>query len=160
MKIRNLVWLAVISWLVVGWAAIAQTTNLSGTNALPPGFDPATANFPSTKTEFWTWGISIITPVIVWGFGKIPKLPRPVLPILTPIIGVLLGLALRKLGALNVSWVDMAQAGAVAVFIRESVNQLVTKQLKPGEDSKTDAKPVDGAVVTTTPPVTKVDPRP
>ena len=150
MKTRNLLWLAAVAWLAIGWTVLAQTTNLVTTNGVA-GFDPGTANFPSTKTEFWTWGISIITPVIVWLFGKIPQLPRPVLPLLTPIIGVLLGLILKKLGALNLQWIDMAQAGAVAVFIRESVNQLVTKQLNRGEQSKTDAKPVDGAIVQTPP---------
>jgi hypothetical protein len=133
-------WLAAVVCVFIAPVVFAQVTNT------PPAFDPTTAPLPSGKTEFWTWAISIVTPLIVYGFGKIPQLPRPVLPILTPVIGVALGLIMRKLVALNLSWVDMAQAGAVAVFIRESVNQLVTKQMKPLEDSKTNAKPVDGAV--------------
>lgn len=135
--------LASVACLLLLPSVFAQVTNAA------PAFDPATAPLPSGKTEFWTWAISIITPLIVYGFGKIPQLPRPILPILTPVIGVLLGLIMKKLGALNLSWVDMAQAGAVAVFIRESVNQLITKQMKPLEDSKTNAKPVDGAVAVT-----------
>lgn len=138
-------WLAVFAWLAIGWAAFAQTTNTA------PAFDPGTANLPGTKEEFWTWGISLVTPVIIWLVGKIDKVPRPILPLLTPLVGIVLGLALKHLAALKLGWVDMAQAGTVAVFIRESVNQVITKQLKPGEASKTEAKPVDGAVVTTPP---------
>lgn len=148
-KSSKFTWLAVFAWLAVGWAAFAQATNT------PPAFDPGTANLPSSKEQFWTWGISLVTPVIIWLVGKIEKLPRPVLPLLTPVVGIALGLALKHLANLNLGWMDMAQAGTVAVFIREAVNQVITKQLKPGEASKTDAKPVDGAVVTaTTPPRT------
>ena len=112
----------------------------------PPPFDPGTAPLPKSKAELWTWGISIITPMIVYLFGKIPQLPRPVLPILTPVIGIILGLTLDKLTSLNLTWWDAAQAGAVAVFIRESVNQLVTKQMFPREGSKTSTAPVDAAM--------------
>lgn len=108
--------------------------------------DPSKTPFPNTKEEFWVWAISLVTPAIVWLFGKIPQLPRPILPMLTPAIGIALGLGLRQLANLHLNWVDMAQAGTVAVFIRETVNQLVTKQMKPLEESKTNTKPVDGAV--------------
>jgi hypothetical protein len=126
--------------LALVWFSVA----FGATNDLVP-FKPA-GEFPSTKQDFWKWGISCVTPVIVWLFGKIPKLPRPVLPILTPFVGVILGLILRWLAGLNLGWVDMAQAGMVAVFIRESINQLITKKILPLEDSKTDTKPVDGAI--------------
>lgn len=125
----------VIPFAILGQAA----TN----NPLAP-FDPVVGSFPNTKAEFWKWGISVITPCIVFFLGKVPALPRPVLPVITPLLGIALGLILRKLGQLNLGWVDMAQAGAVAVFLRESVNQLVTKQLKSPANSETSAKPVAG----------------
>lgn len=131
-------------WLVLVFSlvqvAIAQTTN-----ALAP-FNPVVGSFPDSKTEFWKWAISITTPLVIWLFGKIPQLPRPVLPFLTPFVGIALGFGLQKLGQLNMGWVDMGQAGMVAVAIREGFNQAITKQLRPLEDSKTNTKPVDGAV--------------
>lgn len=130
-------------WTCVG--AFAQVI----TNDAPPvpetiGDNPAV--FPATKSDFWQWGIAIVTPVIVWGISKIPSVPRPVLPTLAPLLGVALGAALNKLAELNLSWVDMTQAGAAAVAIREIFNQWVTKQMRPAEASKTHARPIDNAV--------------
>lgn len=149
---RSLVWLMVcFAWcLMTTQATRASDPVLVDINTTPTNnlsaFDPGTADFPRTKEQFWTWGISLITPIIIYGFGKIPQLPRPVLPLLTPLVGLLLGVALQKLAALNLTWMDMAQAGTVAVFIRESVNQLVTKQLRPLEGSKTKSQPVDDGI--------------
>jgi hypothetical protein len=78
----------------------------------------------------WDLAISIVTPVIVTSIAKyIPKLPKWALPVSTPLIGMVLGIVLDKLGAASLSWFDTAKAGALAVFIRESWNQAVTKQM-------------------------------
>lgn len=96
------------------------------TNGVPPiDGDP----IPKSTSEFWTFAIAGITPIIVWGVSKIPNLPKAILPSITPVVGILLGVALNKLDASNLSWVDMGKAGALAVFIREVFNQWVTKQL-------------------------------
>ncbi len=156
MKKRDYFLLALWIFLVVSLVQVAiaqQTINFPPitngivqiTNNLAP-FNPVVGSFPDTKTEFWKWGISFATPLVVWLFGRIPALPRPVLPFLTPFIGIVFGLGLRKLGQLNLGWVDMGQAGLVAVALREGFNQAITKQLKPLEDSKTNTKPVDGAI--------------
>lgn len=116
-----------------------------GQNETPP-IDFGHAALPTSKEDMWKWGIGIITPVIIWAFSKIPNIPRPLLPVLTPFVGLLLGVVLKYLASLHLNWMDMAQAGALGVFIRETVNQLVTKQLTPLEASKTAAKPVDGAI--------------
>ncbi len=125
--------------LMVVLPAFGQSTN-------DPAFDPSTATLPKSKGEYWTWAISLVTPLIVFGLGKIPQLPRPLLPIFTPFIGMGLGWALSHIESLHLTWWDSAQAGALAVFIRESVNQVITKQLKPGEASKTETKSVDKTV--------------
>jgi hypothetical protein len=151
MRTRNTYIVAVL-WLVMVWTALAQT------NA--PAFDPKVADLPVTRDQFWMYGIALITPVIVWAFGKIPTLPRPVLPLLAPLTGLLIGFALQKLGALHLTWWDGAKAGTVAVFIRESVNQLVTKQLFPLEGSKTSANPTDTAVAVPANTVTEEQARP
>ena len=126
----------------LAWVSKAQILS----NSPSPQIDPVNGPLPMSKDQFWAWGIAAVTPVITWLFGKIPQLPRPVLPVLTPFIGMVLGFILKKAEAAHLSWYSAAAAGSMAVFIRESVNQLVTKQLKPREESKTEAKPVDGAV--------------
>lgn len=117
-----------------------------GPAANPPAVDPGTAPLPKTQEELWQWGLTVATVVVTWALGKVPQLPRPVLPLITPVLGILLGVGLNALTRANFAWVDLAQVGALAVFIRESVNQVVTKQMMPLEESKTNTKPVDKAI--------------
>lgn len=128
--------------VLVGFVVSAQTL----TNDAPPVPGGAVKEFPTTRQELWQAAIMIITPVIVLGISKIPKLPRPVLPIIAPILGVILGQLLKLGDQANLPWWDSAAAGGLAVWLRETVNQTITKQFKPLEESKTDAKPVDNAV--------------
>jgi hypothetical protein len=116
--------LILVMWMVFfGMCVVLAQTN---------GIDTGTTPLPSSKTEFWQWAIAGITPVIIWLVSKIPAdLPKPLLPILTPIVGLLLGSGLKWLGAADLGWVDMVQAGALAVFVREVVNQTITKRLQP-----------------------------
>jgi hypothetical protein len=86
--------------------------------------------YPTTQEDIWKMGIAVLTPVIVWGVSFIPKIPSPVLPAITPFVGILIGLGLKQLGSLHLSWVDMGQAGALGVFVRELVNQWVTQQVQ------------------------------
>jgi hypothetical protein len=111
--------LIAVSALFAGTVAvIAQATN----SVVPV----AGTDLPTTKAALWTAGITVVTPLIVAGISKlIPKLPKLVLPSITPLIGIGLGLGLNALQAANLSWIDMAQAGALAVFVREVFNQAV-----------------------------------
>jgi MFS superfamily sulfate permease-like transporter len=93
---------------------------------------PVTAPLPQTVSQYWDLIIAAVTPLIVTGVWKlVPKIPKWVLPVSTPVIGILLGLAMNKLASANLGWVDMAKAGALAVFVREVINQAVTQQLQP-----------------------------
>lgn len=49
---------------------------------------------------------------------------------MTPFLGIVLGLLLKWAGTVELSWIDMAQAGAMAVAVREIFNQAVTKRLQ------------------------------
>lgn len=97
--------------------AVAQVvTNVPPVGGLEP--------LPKSMAEFWTLGIAAVTPLIVAGIYKlIPKVPKLLLPVATPFIGIGLGLLVNWLGAKNYGWIDMAQAGALAVFVREVFNQ-------------------------------------
>lgn len=106
--------------MLVPLAVLAQTNTVP---TLP-------ADLPKTVSQYWDLAISIVTPLIVTGVWKfIPKVPKWVLPTITPLIGIGLGLLVNKLANANLGWVDMAKAGALAVFIREVINQAITKHM-------------------------------
>lgn len=104
---------------------VAQVTN----TAPVLGSDP----LPETKETLWMLVIAIITPGIVWAIAKIPNIPKPFLPSITPFIGFLLGLALNALAKADLPWYSAVQAGALAVFVREAINQWVTAKIKEPE---------------------------
>lgn len=108
---------------------LGEMPAIGETNTVP---DVSGSPLPATTSEFWTYAIAVIVPLIVNAMKKLaPKIPSWVLPVSTPFLGVLLGLILKWLGAAEMGWVDMAQAGGLAVLIRESWNQIITKQLNP-----------------------------
>lgn len=112
-----------IAFIVFAFVSLA----LAATNV----FDPATAPLPSGKTSYWTYAISIVTPIIVWLVRMlVPKIPTPLLPIATPFVGLALGALLNVVADAHLGWVDMAKAGALAVFVREVTNQAITLQLQ------------------------------
>lgn len=113
------------------WAIVA----FGQTNGVP---DVSTSPLPSSKSEIWTYVIAVLSPLIIGGMKKaIPAIPKWALPVSAPFVGLLLGLGLKALGAANLSWVDYAQAGALAVFVRESFNRIITVPLKGEEEAKT-----------------------
>lgn len=125
MKI-NYKWL----WLFAFGAIIYTFSALAQTNP-PVVLDPTTpAPLPNSVSTYWELAIAGISPLIVTGIWKVvPKIPVVVLPLLTPLIGIGLGLLVNKLSSAQLGWVDMAQAGALAVFVREVVNKAATKGL-------------------------------
>ena len=116
-----------VGWLLVAVGALFALPVLAQvTNAVPPGTVP----LPKTVSDFWDLAIGAVSPVIIWGLAKVmPKIPRPVLPVLTPLVGMGVGAGVNWLGGQNLSWVEMAKAGALAVFFREVVNQWVTRRM-------------------------------
>lgn len=115
-------------------SALAQT-NGATTNTVP---DVTGSPLPSSTSDFWTYAIAVIVPLLVGLMKKlVPKLPAWLLPVSTPFVGILLGAGLKALGAAEMTWVDMAQAGGLAVLVRESWNQIVTKNAVGEEAAKT-----------------------
>lgn len=91
---------------------------------------PTPAPLPTSTAGYWDLAIAGVTPLLVTGIRKIiPSIPTVLLPTMTPLLGILLGLALNALAGANLSWFDMAKAGALAVFVREVTNQAITKRL-------------------------------
>lgn len=86
---------------------------------------------PTSKVDFWVWAIAGVAPLIVAGIKTlVPKIPKLLLPVSTPFIGIGLGLILNALSTSNLGWVEMSQAGALAVFIRETLDQTVKQVAK------------------------------
>lgn len=102
--------------------AVAQVTNA---NPFPAG-----TGLPQTVASYWELAIGAVSPGIVWLVRKIvPSVPKALLPAITPVIGIGLGLLLNKFAGTDMSWLDMGKAGALAVFVRETFNQAVTKRI-------------------------------
>jgi len=106
-------------------AILAQTN----TGPLPPL--PMGAEHTSLD-QFWKLAISGVTPLIV-GFARklMPKIPTLLLPLSTPFLGIGIGLLMNWLAVANLSWVDLGQAGAAAVMVRETFDQAYKAFLKP-----------------------------
>lgn len=105
--------------MVLPLAVFAQTNSV-----------PMPAALPKTVAEYWTLLIAGVTPLVVTGVWKlVPKIPTVILPLMTPVLGIGLGLLINAVSKANLGWVDMASAGALAVFVREVFNQAITKRL-------------------------------
>lgn len=93
--------------------------------------DGGTAPAPTTPISLPHLLISVITPVVVWGISKVvPVIPRSWLPLLAPLVGALVQHLVDYVTGLNLTWLDGATAGGLGVFVREVVNQQVTKRIE------------------------------
>jgi len=116
-----------IGWLLFSVCALFALPVLAQvTNTVPPGTEP----LPKTVSDYWDLAIGAVSPMIIWVLAKVmPKIPRAFLPVMTPVVGIGVGWLVNWLGGQNLGWVEMAKAGALAVFFREVVNQWVTKRM-------------------------------
>ena len=128
MKLTNkLVWFGAM--MVFATLCVFAQTNPP---VVPPLPSLPTEVVPTGVAWYWTMAIACITPLLVTGIWKlVPKIPVVLLPTMTPFIGLALGAGLNALANANLGWVDMAQAGGLAVLIREIVNKAITLRLSP-----------------------------
>ena len=90
----------------------------------------------TSAETFWKLAMAGIIPLVITGVRKVvPKIPVVLLPSMAPLLGIAFGMALNWLGTANLGWVDMVQAGAAAVAVREIWNNAVTKRLSSTEPS-------------------------
>jgi hypothetical protein len=138
-KILSVFLIVMAAWLMT-LSALGQPTN---------NYDVSGLNGVSLESHegFVKWGIMVLTPLIVYVMGRSNKLPRKLLALSAPVIGFLVGWGLDKVTAgLHVDLGNAALSGGAGVALREIWNNFVTKKKKPLEESKTNAKPSDGAV--------------
>jgi hypothetical protein len=96
---------------VVAFTAVAQEVPAAGIEEM-------------SKGQMWDYVIALVAPVVVAGVKwLVPKVPKVALPMITPFVGIGLGFALNAVADANLDAITMAKAGAMAVFVRETVNQ-------------------------------------
>ena len=118
-------------------AVAATITNVASGIITTNAALPADAPLPSTTADFWKYAIAVVVPILVNVFKKlVPNIPPWLLPVSTPFLGMALGAGLKALGASHMGWVDLAEAGGLAVLVRESFNQIVVKRLGTKKDAE------------------------
>ena len=119
-------------------AATAQATNGTFTNT--PPIDPSQNPFPVGKEAIWLALIPPATFTITWLIGKIPPLPKEILPWITPVVGVILGAVINYATSANWPWWSSAGFGAISVAIYEGLKGLTgagpRSKLTPTSETK------------------------
>jgi hypothetical protein len=124
-----------LKWLILILAGTMCLPLLAATNVVAPPA-PSSPGTGISSADLWNTAISLVSPVVIWLLNKLaPKIPKPLLPTLTPVVGVGLGVLVNWLAGEHFTWFQAAKAGALAVFVREVVNQWVTKQMGQGQDT-------------------------
>jgi hypothetical protein len=124
MKKHTLLYLLLLSLFGLMGAAMAQTN----TTPTVPGIDPSL--FP-TGDAAWLALIPPLTAFITWLLGKIPPLPKGILPWITPLLGIGIGYALNYINGAQLSPALTAGAGAVAVFLYEAAKSSLVDKANP-----------------------------
>lgn len=100
-------------WLLI---CLTACSVFAQTNVV--ALDPV--NFPQGKEAIWLALIPPVTFTITWLTGKIPPLPKEILPWITPLVGIGLGWLMDFAGKAELPWWSTAGAGAIAVAIFEA----------------------------------------
>jgi hypothetical protein len=137
MKKHTLLYLLLLSFIGM-MSAMAQTN----TTPTVPGIDPS--QFP-TGDAAWLALIPPLTAFITWLLGKIPPLPKGILPWITPLLGIGIGYALNYINGAQLSPALTAGAGAVAVFIYEAAKSSLVDKANPDASVLTPTAKVPGS---------------
>jgi hypothetical protein len=121
------------------------------TNTPPIGTEPGepTVVWP-TGAAVWLALIPPATFTITWLLGKIPALPNAILPWLTPLVGILIGMGLDAANKADLPTGLAAALGTVAVALYEGIKQL-TKRSEGAMRALTPTGSSDNPNTTTTP---------
>lgn len=133
MKQIKTYWLpaAVLAGLFVCVArVVAQVTNGDipiDPAFIPPAIDPVTAPLPNTLVEYWQYAIPVVTPLVIAVLKKIgPKIPRRAMPLISPVLGIVLGIGMQLIMRQHFSWMSATLSGLLGgagTWLREAVDQ-------------------------------------
>ena len=112
--------------ILISIGIYAQTN----TNGLPglPGVDPGL--FPTGDAALLAL-IPPLTALITWLLGKIPPLPKGILPWVTPFLGIGIGYLLQFINGAQLSPALTAAAGGLAVFLYEAAKSALVDKNNP-----------------------------
>lgn len=148
MKTKNTIRDSVI--FVLGYCLImlpvflfAQETNVPP--FVPPdAIDPVTAPLPKSMIEYWQFAIPIVVPLVVAFLKWVgPKIPRRVIPIISPALGIGLGLVMQAITNAEFSWMTTTLSGLLgwaATGLREAVDQNIVQPQQPPEEKIAELK--------------------
>jgi hypothetical protein len=129
MKSRIFVWLVALAWLAI---IVAPALAAEAITNAPPASPPGVPDLPRGNDGIWLALIPPITFTITWLMGKIPPLPKVILPWITPVVGIAIGWVFDYATKANLPWWSAAGAGAIATTIYEAAKGLT----KAGPESK------------------------
>lgn len=112
---KNAIRMTLFIWVTLALLAVAST--LAQTNVAP--VIPASP-FPQGKEAIWLALIPPATFGITWIVGKIPPLPKELLPWITPLVGIGLGAITKWATDSHWPWWSSAGAGAISVALYEA----------------------------------------
>ena len=118
---KSIMYLCVLILISVGIYAQTNTNGL-------PGID--VSQFP-TGDAAWLALIPPLTAFITWLLGKIPPLPKGILPWVTPLLGIGIGYVLKYINGAELSPALTAGAGGLAVFIYEAAKGALVDKANP-----------------------------
>lgn len=98
----------------------------SGSESAKEVLESPVAVEASKYAALWKIVVALGTLAITWGATKIPNIPSRIIPVLTPIIGVVFAYGLEYVNGLNLPWWDGAAAGGLAVLIQQTWKHNVT----------------------------------
>ena len=76
------------------------------------------------SVTLWNYVVAIVSPIIIWGVNKlVPRIPKLLLPLASPFVGLLVGIALNKIAGADLSAQASMVFGGLAVLVREVSNQ-------------------------------------
>lgn len=129
--IKLIIGLSLLAVLFTAPLLMAQDTN-----SAPSAPDVSNDPLPTSKEDFWRWGIAAFslfaTAAGKWLSEKVfPRVPGWLILVSVPLVGMALGAAVKALTGANLGWVDGTQAGALAVFMNQFWRHTVGKFVSP-----------------------------
>lgn len=126
MKNKNIKWWSLfILWvLFCGLTGLMVPVMAQVITNSPPAGNGVLDSLPRGKDAIWLALVPPATFTITWLVGKIPPLPKEILPWLTPLTGILIGAVIDWGTKSNLPYWSTAGAGAISVAIFEAIKGL------------------------------------
>lgn len=150
MKTKNsaIKWFLLVCFLAAPFLVLGQIDTTidvtNGLSGLPPEIDPVTAPLPTTTIEYWQFAIPIVVPLIIAGLKWAgARMPRRVIPFVSPALGLGLGVLMQWLTSQDFSWMTTTVSGLLGgtgTWLREAVDQNIVQPNTPAAEKIVELK--------------------